>query len=101
MGYARFDERRHAIRASYDDAVLHNSLGLSKLDPSTVRQLPALVFLNKSRECRMNARAHDGKLVLPLSFDHSRRIPALPDHVMSGLISNFINACFSFLESDE
>ena len=101
MGYIRFDERRRAIRANYTDPAVHRSLGLRKPNAATVWELPAVKLSNRSRHSRDITDDDGGKFVLPCIFDHSRSIPALPDHVLSGLISNLMHACFACLNNDE
>lgn len=101
MGYARFDSRRRAIRASYKDSALHRSLGLSTHIPDAIEKLPAVMFSNINRETRTDEGPCTGKHVLDPIFDHAKSIPALPDHVLSGLISNLMHVCFGSLIDDD
>ena len=101
MGYARFDARRRAIRASYKDTALHRSLGLSTHSPEAVSKLPGVMLSELARDARTELDDSPGTYALDLMFDHAKSIPALPDHVLSGLISNLMHVCFGSLRNDE
>ena len=101
----RFDARREAIRQSNPDKQILRRLGMEWEIDST--DLPGVYFSRKMGIRRDQAQSTENRTTAPptcpqpLLLDHALSIPALPDHLVSTLVSGVMTICFDKLRSDE
>lgn len=101
-GFMRFNARRGAIRRDTDDKSILRALGFISDSKEIAEGKPAVVFAQKLHKLAAQGPGfkRNGSSPCSLVFDYALSIPALPDHVMSGIISYTMNACFDQLEFD-
>ena len=104
LGYARFNARRDAIRASSPHPTILRALGMESSDKVDVESLPAVQFSKLYRspypmEADRDEEEHETPV--PLFFDHTRSIPVQPDHMLSSLASNVMTMCLHSLQNDD
>ena len=100
LGFARFDERRLAIRAADFNKHTLRAIGMRRTQYWHTTDLPAVVLSETLRQATPRFKTKNGLPPVPLVFDHALSIPAVPDHVVSGLVAYLMNACFNSLEDD-
>ena len=109
VGYLRFDGRRNAIRAGNPHQEVLRVLGMQHDDSMEVNLLPAVYLSNRlSAAADELARGRDETVrrtraqhPTPLMFDHALSVPAVPDHLLSIMVSAVMSACFKSMNDDE
>ena len=105
-GYVRFDARAEAIRSAAPHASVLRILGMHGPSVDVVEELPAVSLSTKMKAMYNELRSADAAAQLqaahpiPLIFDHVLAVPAVPDHLLSVLISSVMTACFQSLDND-
>lgn len=106
VGYARFDGRTHSIRQAAPHPELVRILGMHSDASIRAETLPA-VYLSQKLNCAAKDISQSGDATIsathpvPLVFDHILSVPAIPDHLLSIMVSNVMTACFRSMQTDE
>ena len=103
LAYARFNERRAAIRFHAPHEQILRGLGMEYQPTQDTDDLPAVRFAEMYGPKR-NAGQVDvdvQRSPLNLCFDHTRSVPILPDHMLASTVSNVMAACFQKLDLDD
>lgn len=101
LGTVRTDGRRRFIRADLTDAATIKFIGYSTLSPEDADELPMVRLARDLRGGDPRALDKDGEEVVPRGFDSQQSIAAAPDHLISGIINNTMEVCFSSLTLEE
>ena len=96
MCLARFNARREAIRLAQPHDKLLRKLGMLCHTGEDGRDRLAVSYCTS-----LNTAPPTERTPVPLLFDHARSIPAVPDHLLTGIIAYVTRACFDALPSDE
>ena len=98
IGYTRFDARNRAIRSANAHSEVLRVLGMHTYAKDEVAKLPA-VYLSNSLAA-VAAEMDGAQHPIPLIFDHALAVPAIPDHLLSIMISSVMAACFKTMDND-
>lgn len=102
LGYMKCDEILDVLTSIRFSSQLRTSLGLKTIDSAEADNLPLVYVSNKLRE-RANEdlpRRQDGGYVVMPFFDSSLSTAVAPDHLLSGLATVLLSACFSSLPTN-
>ena len=109
LGYARFNERRAAIRAHAPHDQILRGLGMEYQPSVNTDELPAVRFADLYKpkndtgggSASHTQRRDEHPSPLNLCFDHARSVPVLPDHMLASTVSNVMAACFHKLGTND
>ena len=100
LGVMRWDSRRDVVRSKIPTVTLEQRLGFSTHGEEKANELP-LVSLAKQLRISTRSKTQDGRPVVPYDFDSVQSTGAAPDHLLSGIIDDVLDVCFTKLQTEE
>lgn len=102
LGFMKCDEILSILTSSDISSTYRTSLGLRTVDSAEADDIPLVYFSNRlSQQTRSDLPvAANGDLIVTPFFDSSLSTAVAPDHLLSGLATVLLTACFKSIPDD-
>ena len=104
LGFMRCDERNDVLVKLELPKDAQKMLGLKTCVESIASNIPLVRFSNSMAIARSEKQGHvnmENKDVVPIFFDSMLSTAVAPDHLITGLISILLHACFQSIENKD